>query len=67
MTKTYYLITISYCNGLLGTTKRLESIEEVNTFIEAYKKDREYNKFYKITKISGLFRKAEVVEVWYEE
>lgn len=61
--KKTYIVTFSYCAGLLGTSKGFDSIESVETFVRNLENDYDCD-FYKIIKLSNFFKKSETLKVW---
>lgn len=58
-----YLVTFSYCAGLLGTTKRFDSLKSAELFVRDLENDFDCD-FYDIVKLGGFFKKSETLKVW---
>ena len=73
-TNTYYTITYSYNAGLLGSTVKVNTLEEARVFIAEYKEMADCDKSYRLDEVittKRMFRKDEfcinTIETWCEE
>lgn len=73
-TNTYYTITFAYNAGLLGSTVKVDTLEEARAFIEEYKEMADCDKSYRLDEVVAtkkMFRKEEynisTIEKWAEQ